>query len=544
MSRVGRDVVAALQDSTADEWVVITDRCRPGWEPFIESPVPDGTSRSARVTVVDVGEVVEADDAIVDVRPVERGLYAGRESQWIVTLRDAPNRQTARKCEVECGSHRVIVDLPVDRSAGQYQVSFALPGLPAGHHVVSVSREADHFEPNDLRRVPIVVREELNVWLVTDGVEQHDVGSELPLVRLALQVGLPAQLPLRITERTKAQWEEDAAHDVEGARDGESLPRPAVAVFADVSELSELGYQTLERWVRQGMGLMVFFGDRAAPAAYHRQWHSAERAMMPLRLGRFDHVAREGLTLGTDLSDSTLRIWTELQTQAFNNVATERVHRLEVAGDCNVLLRWSGPSRPVAVAESTWGRGTIIWWNLSASSNVASTFTHPTQVVGLCEAVKELAAVSLPIRESVAGMPWYVEWPVESSEETGRLVTPDGTDVLIDRRSGGAVAPSDREVTNVERRYALRRGWYRWYPTDRQSGVDHVVHPDLRESDLRRVTDDQIARWFGSERPRFITWDQVEFERATFSNWKVLLTLVMLVLVGESGWAAFLGRGR
>lgn len=153
---------------------------------------------------------------------------------------------------------RVVATGTVDLRPGQRQVKRFLATLPPGKRAaaIAVELEGDALPVDDRRWLHTAVRDEIRVLLVNGDPRTTRHDDELFYIEAALRPGDRADTGTAITTITADELAEA------------ELDQFDVVVLANVAALPAERVEPLDRWVRNGGGLMVTLGNRATAEGY------------------------------------------------------------------------------------------------------------------------------------------------------------------------------------------------------------------------------------------------------------------------------------
>lgn len=364
----------------------------------------------------------------------------------------------------------------------QSQVLFSHVFDRPGSHVVEIATEADALGADNSMLASIPVRDRLAVLLVdgAPGATPDDLKSETGFAQIALAPFAAGKVEQADLIETKVV----AAADLTSKH----ITDAAVVVLANVAKLGDAPLKTLEQFVDQGGGLLVFTGDRSDPA----WWNGAFAKLAPLPLGaragessegaatmgvvsqRFEHPALEMFNdpRNGSLSDLTLKAWFRLKSpETTGNPADPTVMARLGSGDPFLVEKPVGKGRVIACAtalDSDW-------------SNLPARPSYLPLIQRLCVA---LASNVNPPRNLRVAEPLVAFVPAANAGKPALLTLPDTSTVEV-----ATILQGEHGVLEYPR--TQRPGLYTLLPAD-GTPIHYVVNAERAESDPDRLTDSEI----------------------------------------------------
>ena len=273
------------------------------------------------------------------------------------------------------GDQAVIESIPAGESR---RVSLFGKARSAGYHGVTAELPPDHLAADDRRTIVVRAVEEVRVLLVAgDMGATPSEGDAFFLERALAPVG-PADRD-RYYIKTQTVRYTDLA--------GLKLADFDAVALADVPQLDKEGVTDLERFVREGGGLMIFPGAKTDPNFYNQTLGTM--GMLPAAMeGRWQDETAKGKYRSLQKSGYThpmVAIW---QDPASGTLATARFYqgvRLvplapadKEAGEPVTVLNYADGG--AAIVERTWGLGRVIEFSSTANTAWNDLPAHPAFV--------------------------------------------------------------------------------------------------------------------------------------------------------------------
>jgi hypothetical protein len=242
---------------------------------------------------------------------------------------------------------------------GEAVLSFTHAFDKVGDHSLSVRLEGDSFTDDNAFHSIVQVRNQLNVLLIDGSPGKEPLSGATDFLEIALTPHTAAAATLKDLIRTKKI-------DLRRMRD-DDLRQQEVIIMADVQRLQGRAISDIDRFVKDGGGLLVFSGPECDLDWYNREFYRkgegpypslikgqarADSDSLPARIlmQRFTHPAALYFNdaRGGRLQDAEFRHWFEFTPQGDQ---TQRIFNL----DRNVPLmveKKHGRGRVIAVATT------------------------------------------------------------------------------------------------------------------------------------------------------------------------------------------------
>ncbi len=371
-----------------------------------------------------------------------------------------------------------------------------------------------------------------------------------------------------------------------------------VVVFANVYRVSDLGVESLERFVRRGGGLLLFLGDQVDADLYNTALYRNGEGLLPAELTEVIRAADASHLVITDRLHPALRnlsgegdplgigqiaFFEYFGCVPFDAAGDEMIEENNgnepraltradagspvaprglkpAARQARVIARFDDADEHPAVVERPFGRGTVMLVTTTVDKEWHHWPDHPTFLPVMMELVHHVARRSGTDTKHWVGEP--IELPLDPA-----VFEPD---VLVRTPA----YPNEHEVsltaTSLRRTTPLRgateagdgRGLFlTWEHTDtaglyqfllrRREGGETVrlvaVNVDPRESDLTIAQEDELRRAMGDVAFEYIKGLDLLSGAAGETRtelWRLLLFATALVLMTEQSLAWWWGRRR
>lgn len=506
-----------------------------------------------RVLVEDFGpaDPAPANLGIESVAPLGTVFGAGLPIEIAVQVR---NHGSAGR-----GAVRVALSVDGERlpsrkldlaARSQGQVVFPVLFDEGGFHTLEASLEGDHLAVDDTRTQVVLVPPPARVLLV-DGdpheeIDRDEVGYWRTVLAppddgaVGAAMGSYAPFVARTVNAVSFEATETDLADVD------------VIVLANVGSLSPRTVERLEQRVAAGASLIVALGDRlrdasAIEALNARAWKVDGTGLLPARLLRAVEVKtradryyvvsdfeEQHPILSFFADEKWLRLLTKVPIYGF--VASEP------AEGAAVLARLDDQDQSPLLVEKPYDRGRVFLWTTSIDAGWNRIPESPGTLIPLVhEFVRYAATREVAPRNVRVGAALVAEVP--SFPRDAVVVHPDGTRAPLAGASQevipGTWALPPIHATDRVGRWSVE--------LEGQPDVVFSVQLEAAEGDLERILGPELeaehAVWLFHERGDRAGADPERTpERGEL--WRPLAFAALAFLVGETLWAAWIGRGR
>lgn len=354
-----------------------------------------------------------------------------------------------------------------------------------------------------------------------------------------------------------------------------------VVILANVYRLSEPAIDLLERFIRDGGGLLVFLGDQVDPDLYNVALYREGEGLLPAELTEVIRPARsvqleitdplhpvmrglagEGDPLGVSKIAFSEFIGCVPQGVTSHDAAggddlvpsgaaappQEAAAPPQVAavGSARVLARFNDPDEHPAIVQRRFGRGRVILVTTAVDKEWHHWPDHPTFLPVIMELTQHV------VSRGDQGDSYYVGEPIKltldpAMFEAGlRVRTPAYPNEREVEMS--AVPASDGRGLAVTWEHTETAGQYQ-FVLHRRDGRETIqlvaVNVDPKESDLATAGEDELGRALGDLPFEYVKGiDKLTgvTDTARTELWRVLLVIAFIVLTAEQSLAWWWGR--
>ena len=540
----GVDEVLATCAFPVRQITIVTDLRAAGWDEGVGPFARDWEERGLRLRVVDVGQDDAVNVSIRGLAPLDRTILAGVESRWEALLRnDSAGTLAEGKAVLRVDGSPTELNLPEVAPGQSARVPIEVRFSGAGPHDLALELPDDELPGDNQAYAAVPVRDSLLIRLVDGEPSTEPFGSEVDYLAAPLSIGVGAA----------EAWRVEVA-----AEDDFLDPRrevPDLLVLANVAAPTPDQADRLGELVRDGMGLMIFTGDRIDAELYSDLLGPDGAGLLPAAMvGPLGREVR-GLIVES-VRPSPLEALLQLKPAALERVAARQVMGVEepAEGDSagRVLARWNDPGRSPAVIDRTVGDGRVLLWTTTADRDGSDWPIEPSFVLAVREAVLGASRPTPGGRTINAGEAARRLIRTSQPIADARVEPPGGAEpralpvVPLPDEEAGDLGPASAVALPDTR----RAGLYRLSWTEGILGAHSdvfAVNPDPRESELNRIAQDDLRALL---RPLDVEVATVSGGAADLFSptgreiWRELVALLLVLLVAEPALAAWAGRSR
>ncbi len=525
---------------------IITDLRKVGWEDEVAAPTNWGGDR-VRVRIIDVGASVTRQVALDRLVQADRLALVGTPIRWEATIRNASgssleNWEATWLIDGRPSEIALPTMAPGETAIVALTAVFQEPGL---HHV-SLKLPTDDL-PGDNQRWDVVdVRENLAILIIDGEPSTEPFQGETDFLGLALSLPVGDSKAFHVEMMTDVEWAASAKTD------------PDLIVLANVAGLTASQAIMVRKLVESGAGLMVFPGDQVDPDNYNRQLFQEGSGILPVQLESPSDDPVMGLLL-EDNSPSPVDAMRQLSAAVLERIKVSKRYQVRLATNDNpavrVLARWNDAASSPALIEKTTGRGRVLFWTMTADKSWSEWPTEPSYVLAMRETARAIARTSVGTHELTAGEVLRCPISGERHVQTASIELPAGEEPrpLTIEAVDSTLNPNDGiEAAKLSLNWAetYRVGLYRlnWQESPGGAATNlFAVNPDARESDLAKISVDELKKRWRSVEPEiitaFVTTDESVGVRGQ-EIWRTFAFLLAAMMGLESCFATWVGRQR
>jgi hypothetical protein len=515
--------------------------------------------RGLRLFLIDVGDDEADNRAVTEVTFGDRVLVAGTSGSVQATVANFADEPISNvKVGFAVGDSSESSKTLRGLAPGQIATLNAeVLTARAGDEWVRVELQNDRLPLDDVRYASAPVSNAIRVLVVNGEPSADDYADETSLLMTALR---PEGKVFSGNELVAADETE-----LEEAR----LSEFHVVLLANVYRLSEPAVERLERFARDGGGVVFFLGDQVDPDFYNNSLYRDGEGLLPAALleassapggarlvveDRLHPVMRALSREGDPLGIGQVDFFRFFTAQAAHN-EEEALDATQESGDFagvpsarRVLAVFEGGASHPAVIERRFGTGRVILFTSSVDKEWNNWADHPTYLPVLMELVGHVARQPKEANEALVGAP--IELRIDPAK-----VEPDA----VLRLPG---YPAEREVGLSATAAADGRGMvFRWRETHtsglyrfllpQRDGSETVriiaVNPDPRESDLTPANEEELRQAMPEIPFEYVdSLDQLADggRESRTELWAFFLIAALATLMTEQSLAWWWGRRR
>ena len=394
------------------ELVIITDLRKSGWGSDVTDIANRWAEKAVHVKIIDVGS-----------RETDNVVLSRLDQEDAISLPGAPLRLRAT---VRNDTPNVLSGLQAQLSVGDEQRPLLLPDLPAGQSTdipltitpakpgslaIHLALPADNLPGDNTRWLAVNVRPKLDLLLIDGQPGAGPFESATDFLHVAYTIGAD---PWHVTRLDDPDWQSTRT------------PSPDVAVLANVASISQAHVNELEKLVSDGMGLMIFAGEQVDPQQYNDSLYHDGKGLLPVKLDRVVDDPGSGLVV-EGYADSPLAPLGKIAPAALARIKPKRflgtIAPPASATDVRVLARWNDAEGHAAVIEKHFGRGTILFWTISADRQWSDWPVDSTYVLAMRSSAQSIARPDANTDNLVAGQP--INLAVDGAVLDPHITTPE-----------------------------------------------------------------------------------------------------------------------
>jgi len=523
--------LAADMEAPQKEIYIVTDMQEQDWGPrsaWLRDSFKD-LAEHASVFVVPV-EGGSENLAITGLELMSGVLRKGTAARYRATVRNC-GATVAQQVRVRGRVNNITADveaIPTIAPGTSESVSLFLPFRDAGPVRIAAELSEDPVAADNVRRAVAVIRDRVSVLCVEGS--SGGVSTSGGLIAAAL----------RARGNSKGQDDIEVQSVAWVDFPGQDLAKFDVVVLADVPDITVEQAGALDKYVREGNGLIWLGGDyvkadvwneRSAlegtpllPAVIEEQMRTSDAMGIgrPLDPSMADHpVCRPLLSLAEDLLSET-RFRTLL--------------RVRPSATGTVVLTLAGSDAPVLL-EHTLGRGHVFMFTTSAGPAWNNMAVTPVFPMLLQQMVTYLTAREFETSRTVG-----------DSLSLSYVDQPDASDAVFETPAGETITVPVRNYRNQHVAVldsAREAGFYLARVSLQAAGMPVAVNVDTRESTIKSMSSDDVSEILKGTGVKLVRSGESLFEvaeetRTSRSLWRVFMMAGLAFFVLEGFFAEWL----
>lgn len=423
-----QEVLGQAPELTRKEIYFITDLQSATWAPPDSNEATrvrqelKAISDRAKVVWLDVGEATSANMAVNSLRNDDPFVLSGRPVRMSASIKNY-NAVGASGQLVELLVDGRLADTKrVDLPAGQeVAVDFA-PSFSGGEHRVEVRIATDGLAVDDLRRLAIPVRDELQVLLINGKPSGEPMGNSTDFLKLALSPELPNRnlaSPIRPTVIRESELL------------GTDLGRFDCIFLCNVAMFTDREAEVLRSYLDAGGGVVFCLGDQVRADNYNQVLHRDQNPILPAKLGeRVGDVKKKEATYEFDAGDFSHPIVRPFQGNTGTGLELTKTFvyisaQVDEERGANVALRFS--SGDPAIVDAPYGRGKVVLVTTSVDREWSTWAVWGHSLIPLMhETVNYAVSGRWKERDVLVGQPLQVHLGLRATDTAATYQLPNG----------------------------------------------------------------------------------------------------------------------
>ncbi|MBT3296384.1 MAG: VWA domain-containing protein [Verrucomicrobia bacterium] len=474
--------LAADMKAPQKEIYIITDMQEHDWKPrstWLNDSFKD-LAKHASVFVLPVAGGTE-NLTVTGLELVSGVLRKGTSARY---------RATVRNCGVSVAQQVRVSGLVNNISADTKIIPSIAPGTsesvslflsfsdPGPVRIVAKAEwDGDKLEPDNLRRAVAVIRDKVSV-LCVEGTSGEG-GSSGSLITAALRAGGSSKGQDDLDVES-VSWVDLPAQD---------LKNFDVVVLADVPDITAEQAGVLERYVRDGNGLIWFGGDYVKADVWNKRSALAGTPLLPAVIEeqmRTGDAMGIGRPLDPSMTDHPVcRPLRSLPEDLLSETRFLTLLRVKPTSSSVKVLTLAGSDAPVLL-EHALGRGHVFMFTTTAGSDWNNMAVTPVFPMLLQQIVTYLTAREFETPRLVG-----------DSLSLSYVDQPDATDAVFDTPSGDVITVPVRDYRSqyvALLNGAREAGFYLARVSLQAAGMPVAVNVDTKESTIKGMSAEDTAR--------------------------------------------------
>lgn len=435
------------------------------------------SKRKARSVVIDLGKAGGTNRAVTELSLTPPIVTMGTSSLIRAVLRNfGPEQADGVRVRLIVDG-RLGPEERVDLPVGEDQAVVFHHEFPtAGDHDLEVRIDDDPLPLDNQRWQAVPVREYLSVLLVDGHFKSEPFEAETDFLAAALNpasdsAGAPTTIRTTVVSESQLARLELATYDT--------------VVLCNIAQFTESEVNSLEDYLKQGGGVVVFGGDQVVRENYNRLLYADGKGLLPAAIGANMGDATKKNESAFGFAPLGYRhpiiadFANEPETVQASLTATRiyEFHKLTIPKGSRAKVAVGFDNGDPAVIEGPRHRGTVIQVATSADSGWTNWPAHPSYPPVMERIVLEAAAGRLTERNVQVGQPLDQSLPARGVAAAVNVLTPDKRTLATRLRAEGSVSQLHFEETEISGPYQVKIG-----PPLAQESL-FAVNPNPSESD-------------------------------------------------------------
>lgn len=388
-----------------------------------------------RPVIVDLGNPAEPNRAVVGLDLINPVVTVGIPVSIKAQVRNFTNEpKPATRVQLiidgQLGPEQTV-DLPV---GDPVTLNFTQIFRSEGDHVVEAVIDDDPLAADDRRRLVVPVKEKVRILLVDGDLNPEPFEAETDYLAQALS-------PLESGQMDPANSAAGGSEELlplslevipESRLESVELATFDVLILANVAQPSDNEAILLDRFVRQGGGLILFMGDRVLAEGWNSRLAVPDRNLLPATVGTGvgDAAKKSGVFMMDPLQYrhpivSSFEGATPAVASGLTQVGTWQYLKLNRDQESASRVALAFDNGDPAIIEATRGRGKVIMIATSADSHWTTWPLHPSYPVVMTETALLAASGRTSEKNSIVGQPISQAYPSSIGPKNVTWKTPN-----------------------------------------------------------------------------------------------------------------------
>ncbi|HUN81873.1 MAG TPA: hypothetical protein VMV81_10225, partial [Phycisphaerae bacterium] len=514
------------------------------------SPLADAAKgrTGVKLSLVDVAAESPSNIAVTDLHALQSRVVAGVPARFEVEIANhTPKALTQLEVALTLGQ-RPLPSIVIPRVAPEqtarepFEVTFPEEG-PGALKVQLAGTAPDGLALDNSRVAAVSVAHAVEVLIVDGEPSSDSLRDETYLLKTALHPAGRSSSGNEVTVLTEQEL--DAAE----------WNKFQVVALANVARLSAAAIQSLEQFVAQGGGLVIFAGHLVDADFYNRELFKEGAGLLPARVGEAVHAPPGAEPFGfgdwdenhpimRPFSGPLATVLRQVRVNQFLTILPQSVPATSQSAEPRILARYNDPQRSTALMIRPYKRGQVALVTTSADQDWNDWGGSFSYVPFMLELFQYLCPASSDAIDANVGQPLQLPLELSAMRKDVRLRSPG---YPVDPEIPITVVANDRGQTLATYEHPSKAGiWTFELTSNAGQPVERfaAVNPDPAESDLTRVARPQLDTQLADLKYDYVR-DLSAFTRDTSAArteiwWPVLIAAV-IALMSEHALAWYFG---
>ena len=536
------DLLGLAPDLTQKEVYFITDLQLATWAPGETAETVrirqelKKVSERAKIVWLDVGEPNATNLAVTSLRQEDPFVLSGRPVRVSASIKNFSQTGASDQLVEMLLDGRLADTKRVDLPAGQDVTVDFSPSFSAGEHRVEVRVTPDRLPVDDVRRLAIPVREELQILLVNGKPSGEPMGNATDFLKLALAPELPGGV-LSGSMRPTVIRESELL--------GTDLGRFDCVFLCNVAMFTDREAEVLRSYLDAGGGVVFCLGDQVRADNYNQILHRDKAPILPGKLGeRIGDSRKKEESFEFEVEDFSHPIVRPFQGNTGVGLELTRTFvyvqsTVDEQRGARVALRFR--TGDPAILEAPSGRGRVVLITTSVDREWSTWAVWGHSLIPLMhETVNYLVGGRWKDRETLVGQPLQVYLGLKGGNLSASHQLPGGESKSVQPSTDGRMLVT--EPTNMSGFHkvvlgppANRTDWFAVNTDPLESDLAALRIDDLRNDLLPGIESAYLTEWedsslAGGETTRAISTG------TGFSRMLLLAALALLLVEQLMAW--------